>query len=176
MQRLLIYRYVGFTRSNTIMKWHVSTFPVVCLVSSERISSGRARMRNTDQTWCCTHMYRLLVLLLAFQQSAIAVVCQHQTAIMNASSFSYLLFDSWSKVIANVYLMSSTAFWSINSILQFYIFQRDNISRFYKRAFIDIISAFLSLLYIYFCVCYTFLLLHIYESNIFPFYFLYTFY
>lgn len=55
-------------------------------------------MRNeANQTQCCTHAFSLVWTLLAFQRSAIAVVCQHQTAIMNAGSFSYLSFDSWSK-------------------------------------------------------------------------------
>jgi len=173
-QRLLICRYVGFTRSNAIMKWRVSTFPVVCFVSSEHISSGRARMRNADQTWCCTHMYRSLEPLLVFQQSTIAVVlCQHQTAIMNADSFSYLLFNSWSKENNQIYFCRQVLL-LLNCICNENIsiirnFQRGYINEYLSTSFFYFYYTFI----FYILMCYYIFLLYIYDnSNVFLFHFI----
>lgn len=145
-------------------------------------------MRNeANQTQCCTHAFSLVWTLLAFQRSAIAVVCQHQTAIMNAGSFSYLWFDSWSKgrngqmyfrrrkyttllrvrvLPLKPYLRRRREYFNNNkNILRF----RKNISRIYNKVCSSTLSRFcFYCIYIYVCVfniLYIFLF-HVFASHV----------
>lgn len=87
-QRLPIYWYDNSTWPNTIMKWCVYTFPVVCFASSGRISSGRARMRNGDQTRRCTAGLQLGCLRFSNPQLQSFVSINSQS--WTQGSFNYL--------------------------------------------------------------------------------------
>lgn len=133
-----------FARLNTIMKWCLYVPNCVCFASSRRISGVRARMRNANQTQCCTHAFPL-VSLLAFQRSAIAVVCQHRTIITKAGSFSYLSFDSWSKgndprCIFSKYITFARAFHPREHICDRDIPANTNVLRFGKKISLGFIT------------------------------------